>query len=86
MWKLLLPLLLIACTTEPEDGWTEKAFTKADCGTDLRIHWKPSAAPSQWQAYIQDGHKKTPVELAYEGEFEIGCSFPDSGSFVIYYR
>lgn len=83
---LALPLFLIACNTTDPESWTQKTFTRADC-KDLHVQWKPDHTPTQWQAYAVSQNEKTPVDIAYKGEFDIGCgNFSDSGSFEIYYR
>lgn len=92
MWKLLLPLLFLACNSAAPTSsvaWQVKTFNLADkalCPTlETRINWKPERTPTQWEVYTITQNKKVPASIAYQDGFGVACNWIPDGIIEIYY-
>jgi hypothetical protein len=63
MWKMLLPILLISCTTEPDNiapevketpSWPQnkKEVSGKSCTSDYYVDVSPE--PERWEAYVTE--------------------------------
>jgi hypothetical protein len=85
MWKMLLPLLLIACDsgTSPASSETKKVSLnlKETCG---KINVFKMPKPTTWQGYLEGSKSTTPIPLEWrDSGFVVPCDLATGDSIQI---